>query len=66
VSGSRTRLRIVARDGAQHAFEIAGYGELEPLLASVRAQGIEIADIELERPDLEAVFLRMTGKGQDK
>jgi len=62
VSGSRTQVRIVARDGAQHAFEIAGYGELEPLLARLRSQGIEIADIELERPDLEAVFLRMTGK----
>jgi ABC-2 type transport system ATP-binding protein len=66
VSGSRTGVRIVARDGAQHAFEIAGYGELEPLLARLRAQGIEIADIELERPDLETVFLRMTGRGQDK
>jgi ABC-2 type transport system ATP-binding protein len=62
VSGSRTRVRIVARDGGQHELEIAGYAELEPLLARLRGQGVEIADIELERPDLEAVFLRMTGK----
>jgi len=62
VSSSRTKVHIVARDGSQHEFEIAGYAELEPLLARLRGQGVEIADIELDRPDLEQVFLRMTGK----
>jgi ABC-2 type transport system ATP-binding protein len=60
VAGSRTTVRIVARDGAQHTLEIAGAAELEPLLARLRQQGVEIADIELERPDLEEVFLRLT------
>jgi hypothetical protein len=33
---------------------------LESELARLRAQGVEIADLELERPDLEQVFLRLT------
>ena len=60
VAGSRTTVRIVARDGTQHTLEIAGYAELEPKLAQLRASGVEIADIELDRPDLEQVFLRLT------
>jgi ABC-2 type transport system ATP-binding protein len=62
-SGSRTTVRIVARDGAQFTLELAGYGELESQLARLRDRGVEIADIELERPDLEQVFLRLTGRG---
>ena len=59
-SGSRTTARVVARDGRQFTLELHGYGELEPELARLRAQGIDIADLELERPDLEQVFLRLT------
>ena len=33
------------------------YAELERLLAELRAQGAEITDLELVRPDLESVFL---------
>jgi ABC-2 type transport system ATP-binding protein len=62
VSGSRTTARVVARDGAQFTLELAGYGELEAQLARLRAQGVEIADLELERPDLEQVFVRLTGR----
>ena len=40
--------------------DLAGYAELEPQLARLRAQGVEIADLELERPDLEQVFLTLT------
>ena len=29
-------------------------------LARLRGQGVEIADLELDRPDLEQVFLRLT------
>ncbi len=53
-------MRIVARDGAQFTLELAGFGELESQLARLRGAGVEIADIELERPDLEQVFLRLT------
>ena len=58
-AGSRER-RVMGRDGKQHVLEIEGYGELERELARLRAQGVEIADIELDRPDLEEVFLRLT------
>jgi ABC-2 type transport system ATP-binding protein len=59
-SGSQTTARVVARDGKQFNIEMQGYGQLEGELARLRAQGVEIADIELERPDLEQVFLRLT------
>ena len=62
VSGSRTTARVVARDGTQFTLELAGFAELESQLAKLRAAGVEIADIELERPDLEQVFLRLTGR----
>ena len=60
-AGSRASARVMGRDGKQHVLEIEGYGELERELARLRAQGVEIADIELDRPDLEEVFLRLTG-----
>jgi hypothetical protein len=59
-AGSRTSARVVARDGRHFTFELQGYGQLETELARLRAQGVEIADLELERPDLEQVFLRLT------
>jgi ABC-2 type transport system ATP-binding protein len=60
VAGSRTTARVVAHDGRQFTLEIQGYRQLESELARLRAQGVEIADLELERPDLEQVFLRLT------
>ena len=60
-AGARASARVMGRDGQQHVREIEGYGELERELARLRAQGVEIADIELDRPDLEEVFLRLTG-----
>jgi ABC-2 type transport system ATP-binding protein len=59
-SGSRTTVRVVARDGTRHLLEIEKYSDLEGELARLRAQGVEIADLEIERPDLEQVFLRLT------
>jgi ABC-2 type transport system ATP-binding protein len=59
-AGSRTTVRVVARDGAQFTLALEGYGELEPHLARLREQGVDIADIDIERPDLEQVFLRLT------
>jgi ABC-2 type transport system ATP-binding protein len=60
VSGSRTNVRVMARDGTQHFLQIEGYAQLERELARLRQQGVEIADLELERPDLEQVFLKLT------
>jgi ABC-2 type transport system ATP-binding protein len=59
-SGSRITARVVARDGQQHVFQLEGYAALEGELARLRAKGVQIADIELDRPDLEDVFLRLT------
>jgi ABC-2 type transport system ATP-binding protein len=59
-AGSRATARVVARDGRQFTLELASYAELEGRLARLRAEGVEIADLELERPDLEQVFLRLT------
>jgi ABC-2 type transport system ATP-binding protein len=62
-SGSRTTARVVGRDGRQFTLELAHIGALEAELAKLRAQGVDIADLELERPDLEDVFLTLTGRG---
>jgi ABC-2 type transport system ATP-binding protein len=61
-SGPRTTARIVGRDGRQFALELSSYAELEPQLARLREAGVEIVDIELERPDLEEVFLRVMAR----
>jgi ABC-2 type transport system ATP-binding protein len=61
-SGSRVAARVLARDGTRHTLELAGFGELEAQLARLRAAGVEIADLELDRPDLEDVFLQLTGR----
>ena len=50
----------MARDGRQFTLELAGFAELEARLARLRADGVEIADLELDRPDLEQVFLSLT------
>jgi hypothetical protein len=42
--------------------QIEGYGQLERELTRLRESGVEIADIEIERPDLERVFLRLTSE----
>ena len=59
-SGSRVSARVMARDGRQHVVQIDGFSELERELARLRGEGVDIADIELDRPDLEEVFLRLT------
>ncbi len=60
---SGLELRVRGRDGAERAMRLAGAGELEQALAGLRAEGVEIVDMELRPPDLEEVFLRITGSG---
>jgi ABC-2 type transport system ATP-binding protein len=59
-AGSRTTARVVARDGKQYTIEIPSYDQLAEELTRLRASGVEIVDLELDRPDLEEVFLRLT------
>ncbi|HET7198912.1 MAG TPA: ABC transporter ATP-binding protein [Burkholderiales bacterium] len=58
---SGLELRVRGTDGAQTRVRLAGPSELEPALARLRAQGVEIVEMELAPPDLEEVFLRITG-----
>jgi ABC-2 type transport system ATP-binding protein len=59
-AGPHVTARVVARDGRIFKLELDGYAQLEGRLAALRADGVEIADLELDRPDLEQVFLRLT------
>jgi ABC-2 type transport system ATP-binding protein len=54
--------RLVSSDGARFVLRLADHGELERALARLREEGLRIIEMELEPPDLEDVFLRVTGK----
>ena len=54
--------RLVARDGALFTLRLASYRELEDALARLRQAGVGIVEMELQPPDLEEVFLRLTGR----
>jgi len=54
--------RLVAREGARFTLRLAGYDELEQVLARLREARIAIVEMELEPPDLEEAFLRVTGR----
>jgi ABC-2 type transport system ATP-binding protein len=60
---SAMELRVRGRDGAAVSVRLASANELEQALARLRAQGVEILEMELAPPDLEEVFLRVTGAG---
>jgi len=61
-SSSAVIARVAAHDGRRFTLELAGYADLEPQLARLREAGVEIVDLELDRPDLEEVFLRVMEK----
>jgi len=61
-ASSRATARVVARDGRHFTLELSGYAELEPQLARLREAGVEIVDLEIDRPDLEEVFLSVMEK----
>jgi len=54
--------RVVERDGPLFRLQLATYRDLEEALSRLRRAGIEILEIELQPPDLEEVFLRLTGR----
>ena len=53
----------LARNGAESdgwwSFAFDGFGQVEPLLARIRAAGCRIDDLEIGKPDLEEVFVRV-------
>jgi ABC-2 type transport system ATP-binding protein len=54
--------RVVSGDRGLFVLRLAHYGELEDGLARLRETGVKIIEMELQPPDLEDVFLRLTGK----
>jgi ABC-2 type transport system ATP-binding protein len=54
--------QIVSRDGPLVTLRLSGARELEAVLAKLREAGISIVELELQPPDLEDVFLRLTGR----
>ena len=51
--------RGAAENGGWWSFSFDRFDEVEPLLANIRAAGCEIADLEIGKPDLEEVFVRV-------
>ncbi len=51
-------------DHGAYRIALEAYGELETLLAALREEGIAVRDLALEGPDLEQVFLELTGSGR--
>ncbi len=58
---SGLELQVRGRDGALSRHKLQDYGELEAALERLRRDGVPLHDIELHTPDLEDVFLRLTG-----
>ena len=54
--------QIVSSDKTYFVVKLQNYGELENALASLRQAGIQIREMELQPPDLEEVFVRLTGR----
>ena len=54
--------RVIEADGATFKLRLASYRELEEALARLREAGVSITEMELHPPDLEEVFLRITGR----
>jgi ABC-2 type transport system ATP-binding protein len=54
--------RVISRDGSLFVMKLDDYGQLEQALARLRTEGIRIHEMEVQPPDLEDVFLRLTSK----
>ena len=54
--------RVLEADGGIFKLRLANYRELEQALARLREADVTIREMELHPPDLEEVFLRITGR----
>ncbi|MFN2645007.1 MAG: ATP-binding cassette domain-containing protein [Burkholderiales bacterium] len=54
--------RLLSADGARFRLRLASYRELEQALVRLREAGVAIREMEVHPPDLEEVFLRLTGR----
>jgi ABC-2 type transport system ATP-binding protein len=53
---------LVSRDGPLFVLKLKDHRHLEQTLAALREAGLQILEMELQPPDLEEVFLRLTGR----
>ena len=53
--------RVAREERGRYHVTLESYGEVEALLAAMRAEGIVVRDLALEAIDLEQVFLDLTG-----
>lgn len=77
ISGSQLLLRFKQGDlpanlqslqshpaqNGQYALRINDYAEVEPILASLREQGVLLEEMQLQQADLEDVFLQIMNEG---
>ena len=54
--------QILSREGTLVTLRLSSARELEGVLARLRESGLSIVELELQPPDLEDVFLRLTGR----
>jgi ABC-2 type transport system ATP-binding protein len=54
---------VVLHEGSFFVLKMNDYRQLEDALVSLRHNGIRIHEMELQPPDLEEVFVRLTGRG---
>jgi ABC-2 type transport system ATP-binding protein len=52
--------RLVSQEGSLFVLKLEDYRQLEEALAHLRQDGAKIHEMELQPPDLEEVFLRLT------
>jgi ABC-2 type transport system ATP-binding protein len=53
---------VIAGDGVVELLAIQGRRLLAPIVQAAEAAGVEVTGVEVIEPDLEAVFLHLTGK----
>jgi ABC-2 type transport system ATP-binding protein len=54
--------QVLSQEGTLFTLRLPSARELEAVLARLRESGIAIVELELQPPDLEDVFLRLTGR----
>ena len=53
---------LVEAEGCTFRLSLAGYAELEQVMAALREAGATVREIEVMQPDLEEIFVRIMGK----
>jgi ABC-2 type transport system ATP-binding protein len=56
------RTRLTAESGGEHVLALERCEDLEPVLGSLREAGCRLDDIEIGKPDLEEVFVRVMNR----